>query len=262
MSTWIFLRGLTRDSRHWGDFPTRFAAALPDATVITPDLPGNGLRCHERSPHSVVAMAEQCRAELLARGHRPPFHLLAMSLGAMVAVAWCARHPDEIAGAVLINTSLRPFSPARQRLRPASYATLLRHLLGPAGNMAAREADIVRLTSRIAAADPARRAELIATWSAWQRACPVTRRNAARQLWAASRYAAPREAPAAPLLILAGAADQLVDPRCSQRLAQRWHCACAVHPTAGHDLPLDDPDWVIRQICNCLRTTPARSGPS
>jgi pimeloyl-ACP methyl ester carboxylesterase len=252
MSTWIFLRGLTRDSRHWGNFPARFATALADAEVITPDLPGNGLRCHERSPHSVVAMAEQCRAELLAQGLCPPFHLLAMSLGAMVAVAWSVRHPEEILSAVLINTSLRPFSPTRQRLRPASYATLLRHLLGPAGNMAAREADILRLTSRIAAADPARRAELVAAWSDWQRACPVSRRNAARQLWAASRYAAPREAPAASLLVLAGGADQLVDSRCSQRLAQHWHCAYAKHPKAGHDLPLDDPDWVIGQITQWL----------
>ena len=49
-----------------------------------------------------------------------------MSLGAMVAVDWAARHPEELAGCVLINTSLRPFSPWYQRLRPANYGALLR----------------------------------------------------------------------------------------------------------------------------------------
>ena len=34
-----------------------------------------------------------------------------MSLGAMVAVAWANAHPQELARCVLINASLRPFSP-------------------------------------------------------------------------------------------------------------------------------------------------------
>ena len=42
-------------------------------------------------------MAESIRARLMAQGVRPPYHLLAMSLGAMVAVAWAARHPEKFA---------------------------------------------------------------------------------------------------------------------------------------------------------------------
>jgi pimeloyl-ACP methyl ester carboxylesterase len=76
-----------------------------------------------------------------------------MSLGAMVAVAWADRHPDELAGGVLINTSLRPFSPWYQRLRPANYLALLGLLL--AGDAGRRERTILRLTSN-------RRAQLIA----------------------------------------------------------------------------------------------------
>jgi len=36
--------------------------------------------------------------------------------------------------------------------------------------------------------------------------------------------------------------------RCSNALAERFNCSLDVHPNAGHDLPLDAPDWVIQQF--------------
>ena len=39
-----------------------------------------------------------------------PVYLVGMSLGAMVATDWIAHHPAEVAGGVLINASVRPFS--------------------------------------------------------------------------------------------------------------------------------------------------------
>lgn len=243
MTTWIFLRGLTRDSRHWGDFPARFQAALPEAAIVTLDLPGNGERHEETSPVRVERMAEECRAELRARGLHPPYRLLAMSLGAMVAVAWAAAHPEELAAAVLINTSLRPFSPLQQRLRPRNYPRLLRLAL-PGVTAIEWERTVLALTSNLAPD----RESLLRQWIHWHERYPVSRRNALRQLWAASRYRAPRQRPAVPLLVLASAADQLVDPACSRRLAAQWHTAYDEHPTAGHDLPLDDGAWLAARI--------------
>ena len=43
MTTWIFLRGLTRESRHWGGFVDQFQQTIPGSTVIALGLPGNGL---------------------------------------------------------------------------------------------------------------------------------------------------------------------------------------------------------------------------
>ncbi|MFZ2269221.1 MAG: alpha/beta hydrolase [Azonexus sp.] len=242
MTTWLLLRGLTRESQHWGNFPETFRAACPDAEILCLDLPGNGVLNRQDSPPDVLAMAEHCRAQLGERGVTRPVHLLAMSLGAMVAVAWAARHPDEIAGAVLINTSLRPFSPFYQRLRPRSYGRLLR-FLWPGDSAAAAEARILRLTSKQASAP-----QLVAAWTAYRRQQPVAMRNALRQLLAASRYRAPAAAPAIPLLILASRGDQLVNPDCSRRLARQWQTAYAEHPDAGHDIPLDDGPWVAEQI--------------
>lgn len=248
MSTWVFLRGLTRESRHWGEFPAIFRSAIPDAEIVALDLPGNGQLNRMPSPTSVAAMAEYCRAELLLRGIRPPYRLLAMSLGAMVAVAWAEKHPEELAGCVLINTSLRPFSPFYRRLRPGNYPALLKLAL-PGGNAAAREEIILRMTSQLAG----NRAQIVEAWSAWRYQHPVSRANALRQLWAASRYRAPARKPSVRMLLLAGADDALVDPRCSRRLARLWRVDFAEHPGAGHDIPLDDGAWVALQVRDWLQ---------
>ena len=55
--SWVFLRGLMRESRHWGEFPDQFRAALPHADIVTPDLPGNGAKRHLRSPLSVQGLS-------------------------------------------------------------------------------------------------------------------------------------------------------------------------------------------------------------
>ena len=242
-STWVLLRGLTREQGHWGAFPQTFAAAVPLAHVIALDLPGNGALHRERSPARVEAMTEHCRAALRARGVVPPYRLLAMSLGAMVAADWAARHAHELAAAVLINTSLRPFSPWHERLKPSSYVTLLRLMLT---RPSARDAElaVLCLTSRA----PDRCAEVLDAWVALRRAHPVSAGNALRQLWAAARYRAPRIALRVPMLLLTSAGDRLVHTRCSQALARRWGAPIAVHPWAGHDLPLDDGEWVAEQV--------------
>ena len=239
---WILLRGLTRDARHWGDFPARLGAALAPAEVHTPDLPGNGRLHLSASPLDVTAMAEDCRAQLRAAGVAPPYRLFALSLGAMAAVAWATRHPEEIEACVLVNTSLRPFARLHERLRPACYPRLLR--LAVLGATPARwEEAVFNITSR-----SPHDADLLADWTRWRLERPVSRANALRQLIAAARFRAPRAAPSLPMLVLSSARDGLVDPVCSARLAQAWGLPHVQHPTAGHDLPLDDPAWVIERL--------------
>ena len=82
---WILLRGLTRESAHWGEFADRFQLALPGDKMLALDLPGNGQLHKVHAPLSVRDMVQACRHALAARAIAPPYHLLAMSLGAMVA---------------------------------------------------------------------------------------------------------------------------------------------------------------------------------
>ena len=248
MSSWILLRGLMREQRHWGRFPGELSRALPDAVIITPDLPGNGRHHAMQSPTSVAAMLEFCRKDLQARGVPKPYSLLALSLGGMVAVEWASRYPDEVARCVLINTSMRPYSRFHQRLRWQNYPAILKLLLR--GGVESQERLILRLTSR--EGDAAERAGLLQRWLGYQREFPVTQRNALCQLWSAARFRAPPARPTVPLLVLASAGDQLVDHRCSANLARAWQAELHTHPTAGHDLPLDDGAWVAQAVAKWL----------
>ncbi|TFW20611.1 alpha/beta fold hydrolase [Duganella callida] len=253
MSHWVLLRGLMREQRHWGRFAGELAEAVPDAVIITPDLPGNGEQHALRSATTVAAMVEFCRQDLRARGVPAPYSLLALSLGGMVAVEWASRYPQEVERCVLINTSMRPYSRFHQRLRWQNYPSILRQVFK--GGVENQERLILRLTSR--EGDMAYREGMLTRWLAYQREYPVTRANALRQLWSAARFRAPAARPAVPVLVLSSAGDQLVDPRCSANLAQAWQAPHRVHPTAGHDLPLDDGPWVARQVAGWLATSAA-----
>lgn len=252
MSNWILLRGLTREARHWGGFADLLRREIPDAEVIAPDLPGNGSSNGQQSPLRVEQMVDALREQLGVLHVAPPYRLLAMSLGAMVAVDWASRYPDEIAGAVLINTSLRPFSPFYHRLRPANYRRLL-GLIWSSADDSAWERAILELTSRHADAHAA----VLDDWLAHRREKPVAIGNALRQLVATARYRAPRVKPPVPLLVLSSQCDALVDSDCSRQLAQRWQLPHVVHLSAGHDLPLDDGAWVVSQVARWLAASPA-----
>ncbi len=240
-ATWIFLRGLTRGTGHWGHFVGLFEQSLPGSRVIALDFPGNGQLNKQASPTHVQDLTDHCRAQLAAQQVQPPYCLLALSLGAMVAVDWAQRYPHEIARSVLINTSLRPYNTFYQRLHPRNYGTLLKLILRGASD-AAWELAILRMTSRHD------RADVLPGWITLRRDYPVSPRNALAQLIAAARFKAPSAKPTGRNLMLASEQDGLVSSSCSKSIAEHWQCDVRIHPSAGHDLPLDDGRWVIEQV--------------
>lgn len=249
MSTWVLLRGLMRESRHWGDFQFLFQNAV-SAPVVTLDLPGNGRLHMQTSANSVEGMVNHVRTQLTQLGYEPPYRILALSLGAMVAVAWCESLPVEIEIMVLINTSLPPYNHFYHRLRPENYLALSLLLFGTDSQ---REKLILKLTST-----RSRDENLNATleqWTTYSREFPVSPGNILRQLQAAISFNSVTGTPKTPVLLLASQKDQLVNVKCSIQLAHQWGCALRLHPIAGHDLPLDDGLWVIQQIMEWLNSS-------
>lgn len=266
MTTWVLLRGLTREARHWGGFPGRLASRLPSGhRVVAIDLPGNGRLHEQRSPASVAALASKCHAELDRLGEPEPYFVIALSLGAMVAVHWAALPGSAVRGCVLLNTSLAGLSPFWQRLRPAAWPALARIALADAPR---REALILALTCNHPVAP-----SVGADWATWAAQCPLSGANAARQLYAAATCRAPAK-PALPVLLLASERDRMVSAGCTRAIARAWGAVAAYHPSAGHDLPMDDPEWVIFQVlqwhahavieqpsnCHARVTAPADTG--
>jgi pimeloyl-ACP methyl ester carboxylesterase len=89
----------------------------------------------------------------------------------------------------------------------------------------------------------------VTAWTELARAHPVRRSNAARQFLAAARYHPGPLSKPVPVLVLASARDGLVDPACSRAIVTALPgSTLEEHPTAGHDLPLDDPRWVVERI--------------
>lgn len=245
---WVFLRGIVRQHRHWEDFPERFQAAFPEATLLLPDMPGNGdLHDHE-SLTSIAEMVEAVRDDLRGRGLHGPVHLLALSMGGMVGIEWMQRHPEDIERAVLINTSMPGLSRISERLRRAAWPDILRSLL--LMPQLERERLFIELTANLYPEPDA----LARRWAAYAEAQPTARMNALRQLFAATTWRAPDARPHEHVLLLQSLGDKVVDPVCSTRIADRWRWPLASHPTAGHDLTLDDPDWVIAQVKQWLAT--------
>jgi pimeloyl-ACP methyl ester carboxylesterase len=243
VSTWVLLRGLMRESRHWGEFPLQFQNAMDAKHVVPLDFPGNGSLHALKSLSSVEEMVDYARSHLKQLGYAPPYNLLGLSLGAMVAVAWSERYPEELEKMVLINTSLAPYNPFYLRLRPKNYTALTRLLYGSA---AQHESLILSLTSTRSRTENMQ--AILEQWIAYATECPIKRSNILRQLKAALIFRAAPTRPSVHTLLLAGQQDQLVNVKCSLGLAQHWGCAIKLHPTAGHDLPLDDGVWVIQQV--------------
>ena len=63
MSTWILLRGLTRETRHWGRFPAILRDAVKTDSLLQLDLPGNGALIDLHAPAQVPSMIEFVRQD-------------------------------------------------------------------------------------------------------------------------------------------------------------------------------------------------------
>jgi pimeloyl-ACP methyl ester carboxylesterase len=245
---WLFIRGLGRESAHWEEFPKAFEESSPGAAVCLLDLPGTGRYWQQQSPWSLGAITDALRLDAgLAKqegnkGDGGACFAVAMSLGAMVVVDWMNRFPNELAGAVLINTSVRGLCPIWERLRPGAWPMLLKIAFTSSHRL--REALILKLTTNLSRVDEG----ILNRREAVQISHPFSRSNLVRQLLAASHFSAAEFKSLAPILLLSSAGDRLVNPNCSRRLQCVWQATLATHPTANHDLPFDDPEWTIRSI--------------
>ena len=245
---WFFLRGLGRESAHWGDFLTRFEEGVPGSRATALDLPGFGARQAQRSPATIAEIVDDVQEEFAQAQAgdpgRAPF-LFAVSLGGMVAAEWLARS-SAVSGAVLVNSSFRGWSSAFDRLKPEACGRIARIMA--ARTSLARERQVLGMVSN----RPETHERIAGEWARIAEARPAGIENFLRQLLAAGRFSPNDEPPAAPILVLNSSTDRMVDSSCSLEISRRWRVPLKRHPSAGHDLSLDEPDWAIRQVADWL----------
>ncbi len=238
---WLLLRGLSRQACHWGSFTSKLETHS-SRDVLALDLPGFGTASEHKSPLAMREIVEFLRPQFLnAPSHQKPWSLLGLSFGGMVALEWLRLYPNDFRTCVVINSSLAGICSINERITNYGKLVLLKCLL--LAPPIKKERLILTLTSSKHLAD----ADLLASWEAIERHHPTRNLEVLKQLLISSQYRGPQKI-TTPLLVLSSQKDQLVNPNCSARIAQKFGAAHFVHPESGHDLPLDAPEWVIEKI--------------
>ncbi|MGZ8189007.1 MAG: alpha/beta fold hydrolase [Methylosarcina sp.] len=245
---WILLRGLTRESAHWGDFVSTLQSAFPAATLTLLDLPGTGRNYKAASPDTIRAITDKVRADAMEQGAlRQPATILALSLGAMVAWEWMLTYPNDINGSILINCSFARLSPFYHRLRWQNYGKLI--AVARKRDVREREAALLKLLSNRQDRYP----QLADEWGKIQKDRPVSLATTYRQVMAAVAYDPGEQKPCQPVLLLNSQGDRLVAPCCSEAIHAQWNLDLRIHPWAGHDLTVDDGEWVANQAKDWIK---------
>lgn len=237
-SDWIFLRGMSRGQGHWGDFVERFQSANPTAKVELLDLPGNGFRYQDTSPLKISDYVDDMRMHSKLLKSSGSVNMVALSLGGMIAANWMQRFPADLAKVVLINTSAGNVSSVSERMLISNYAKII--LSATEKDPLLREEIILNMVVN----NKQRLRSVLPQMASHSVACPFSPNNFARQLWAAARASFPEQCPGE-VFVVGSEGDRLVSVNCSKQIAKMWKLEPILHPWAGHDLPVDDPQWLI-----------------
>ncbi len=239
--TWILIRGLARESKHWGDFIDLMQNKFPQDQILPIDLPGAGEFHKMKSPSNIQKIVGFMQKTLQEKKPLYSLNLLAVSLGGMVAMEWMKQSPLQIESAVLINTSMSDLSPFYERLRWQNYFDMFIKM--PFLKGTDKEAHVLKMISN----KPDQHSQIAKAWHQIAVARPMRVTNIYRQLKAASSFKAP-ESISCHVLLLSSLGDRLVSPECSEKIREKYGFPLESHPWAGHDLAVDDGPWILSQI--------------
>lgn len=238
---WIFLRGLTRGNIHWGDFPAMFLAKNPDAEVEYLEIPGNGLLSFEVTPLDPKFLIDLLKRKSHLARSNSTYHLCGISLGGMVALKWAELYPESIESVSVINSSLSQCSAFNKRLSPSNYLPLVKAIFEYDRYL--QEEKILKLTSN----SFEKNKKYLSSYAEFAVKHKVSTTNLVRQLILANNIQL-QKFPKIKLKIFSSAQDRLVHSSCSVAIAKELSGRLSIHSTAGHDLPLDEPEWLIEQL--------------
>ncbi|MBX7231851.1 MAG: alpha/beta hydrolase [Bdellovibrionales bacterium] len=242
-NNWLFLRGLGRERRHWLDFPEKFQAKFPNAKIEFLDFPGLGESIHEPTSLDLDSFVFKLRDRCSLVREKKPFHILALSFGGMVAMHWASLYPNDFLKMVVVNSSAGNLNPWHERIQPRAIGIIL-NLFNPS-EPTKKEEILMNLLTR----KPEQHHAAIQQWSSISKSCPLDWKVLLQQLWLSKKFEISNlKSPHIQVLFLAGLGDQLVNPVCTENLAKHWGAEPVYHPWAGHEITLDDPDWVLDQI--------------
>jgi pimeloyl-ACP methyl ester carboxylesterase len=248
MRNWILIRGLARGQGHWGGFDEKLKKAFPQDKIHYVDIPGNGHLKDIPTPLRVSAFIPIMEKQLQEQNFNPayPTYGYSLSLGSMAMVEWAKQKPNFFEKIYISNTSAANFSNIFHRLSIKAMALGLRMRLMT--SQEEKEMASLQVTTSLSKekilSDYKDAYDSMLKYSLTNSAHP---KNILRQLLAASVYHFP-EKPPTEVVLMSGMNDAFVSQRCSKDIENKWHCKHVIHPSAGHDITFEFPDWVIAQI--------------
>ena len=244
----FLLRGLVREKEHWGEFKKLIHLYFPEANIITPEIQGVGEFVDQISPNNFRDMVQFMRQKNQEYFHSNSNNIIiAMSLGGMMIKQWLEMYPQDFKKVILINTSFKGINPISKRLRILTLLNFIKIFISR--NINNRERSIIKIVSNLNKDNE----EIIKSWVAIQKKRPVSKKSFINQIKAALNFKTNKNWPKEiPLLILASKKDKLCHYSCSEKLSKLWQGEFHLHSSAGHDLPLDDGEWLLKKIKNWI----------
>ena len=89
----------------------------------------------------------------------------------------------------------------------------------------------------------------------WRKESPITRTTFLRQILSAAKYRMPAGRPKPKTVLICSEGDRLVSSKCSSRLAERLGASRLTHPWAGHDIAIDDPEWLAKSLSEWMEAS-------
>lgn len=251
----ILLRGLTRGSGHWLDFPKLLSAEFLKTThtqlnIELLELPGNGLKNNELSPTDPVEAINSLLEQSQFVKNNESFHLCGLSLGGMISLKIAEVYPQKIQSVTVINSSLKQYSYFYERLFPWHYIPIFKSLFFD--DPALIEKKLLSITLNDKKCAESNFSEL----AEFSQKYPVSFKNFIRQLKLANHIEINIEKfkkNQILLQVLTSKKDRLVSYMCSLKMAKAFNSSIHIHQQAGHDLPIDDPYWLSQKIIEFIK---------
>jgi len=114
--TVIFESGFGTDLRAWRKVAPEVAKV---ARTLAYSRAGHGASEARRGPRTIAQNADELKQLIAAAKAAPPFILVGHSYGGLLMRAFAARHPQQVAGMVLVDPADERFNPALRALDAA-----------------------------------------------------------------------------------------------------------------------------------------------
>jgi 3-oxoadipate enol-lactonase len=188
-------------------------------------------------------------------------HLVGTSFGAEVALELAAARPERARSLVAI-TAMDRSTPGLEEGSETMRA-ILAELGTPSGGEARERFWDVMVEGVYSAAYREREAAMLASRRAQLSILPATWfAGVDRLLGAVENFDLTAKLPAVrcPALVVSAAGDRVMDPERSAALARALGAETAVHPTSGHGLVAEDPEWLAEVVLDFLDRIEAGAG--